>query len=350
MIAPDVQRIALALIRRDGGTQIRAQLSMDVAKDYAEAMARGDKFPPAKARYDGTDYWLSDGFHRHMAAELVGAVAMDLEVRPGTRRDAILDAVGANAAHGYRRTNADKRRAVMTLIEDDEWSKKSDRQLARIAHVDHGMVSRLRPKPSGDERQMPVEREVKRGDQTFKMRIDLINSDREQPPAQPEEATEPLLVKGSRQLRTFLGELRAGADADSAAVVAEISPGEAREHAKAEERGEYSDVAAIRPNWSIEVVETPEPAAEAPEPAAPEPPAFDFDAAKQRDAIMAAISTLAAAPAPADFAAAWSAHVGRGVPAEIVQRGRAWLAAFADLFPAAEERRQQAVAAMMEKL
>ena len=36
-----VTRLAIALIRRDGGTQIRAQISMDVAREYAEAMVSG---------------------------------------------------------------------------------------------------------------------------------------------------------------------------------------------------------------------------------------------------------------------------------------------------------------------
>ena len=78
----------------------------------------------------------------------------------GTRRDALFDAIGANASHGYRRTNADKRQAVLTLLNDAEWSKKSDRELARIAHVDPGMVGRLRPQPSVDE---PQTRTVSRG-------------------------------------------------------------------------------------------------------------------------------------------------------------------------------------------
>ena len=37
----------------------------------------------------------------------------------GGLRDAILFSVGANAAHGLRRTNADKRRTVLLLWEDE---------------------------------------------------------------------------------------------------------------------------------------------------------------------------------------------------------------------------------------
>ena len=42
-------------------------------------------------------------------------------VKAGTRRDAVLAAAGANAAHGLRRSAADKARAVDALLTDDEW-------------------------------------------------------------------------------------------------------------------------------------------------------------------------------------------------------------------------------------
>ena len=56
-------------------------------------------------------------------------------VRAGTRRDAILFAVGANGDHGLRRTNEDKRRSVLVLLRDEEWGAKSDRWIATQAGV-----------------------------------------------------------------------------------------------------------------------------------------------------------------------------------------------------------------------
>ena|SRR5436309_8329926 len=44
-----------------------------------------------------------------------------------------------------RRTNADKRRAVETLLNDPEWAKWSDREIARQCGVSNDFVSRLRP-------------------------------------------------------------------------------------------------------------------------------------------------------------------------------------------------------------
>lgn len=59
-------------------------------------------------------------------------------------RDAILYACGANSTHGLKRTNADKRRAVMALLKDEEWGKWSDREIARRCGVDNSFASRVR--------------------------------------------------------------------------------------------------------------------------------------------------------------------------------------------------------------
>jgi hypothetical protein len=45
-----------------------------------------------------------------------------------------------------RRTNADKRKAVKTLLEDEEWSKWSDREIARQCEVSHPFVSKMKEK------------------------------------------------------------------------------------------------------------------------------------------------------------------------------------------------------------
>ena len=57
---------------------------------------------------DGTDYWLADGFHRLEAHRQVGFRDIEVDLKLGTKRGAILYAVGANASHGLRRTPADK--------------------------------------------------------------------------------------------------------------------------------------------------------------------------------------------------------------------------------------------------
>lgn len=136
--------INLKKIRLDGGTQPRAELDIDLIREYAAAMLNGDEFPPVTVFYDGTDYWLADGFHRVNAAHLANMTAIKAEVRQGTQRDAVLYSVGVNAEHGKRRTNADKRRAVMTLLADAEWAAWSDNEIAAKCKVSQPFVSKIR--------------------------------------------------------------------------------------------------------------------------------------------------------------------------------------------------------------
>ncbi len=87
-----------------------------MAEGYSEDMAAGAVFPAIVLFFDGAEYWLADGFHRREAAEAAGLEAIACDVREGGLRDTILFSVRANAAHGLRRTNADKRRAVTILL------------------------------------------------------------------------------------------------------------------------------------------------------------------------------------------------------------------------------------------
>ena len=54
--------------------------------------------------------------------------------------------VGANSSHGVRRTNADKRAAVLLLLNDVEWAAWSDNEIAKRVGVSQPFVGELRPK------------------------------------------------------------------------------------------------------------------------------------------------------------------------------------------------------------
>jgi uncharacterized ParB-like nuclease family protein len=125
-------------IRIDGGTQPRAQLSLETVDEYAESI---ESLPPVVVFFDGTEYWLADGFHRYHAHRKAGAVQIGVKVEKGTQRDAILYAVGANASHGLRRTNDDKRHSVMMLLRDKEWVARSNRWVAEKCGVSDTFVA-----------------------------------------------------------------------------------------------------------------------------------------------------------------------------------------------------------------
>ena len=55
------------------------------------------------------------------------------------------------ATHGTRRTNADKRRSIETLLSDLEWSKWSNEEVARRCAVSHTLVGTMKHSLSTDE-------------------------------------------------------------------------------------------------------------------------------------------------------------------------------------------------------
>lgn len=140
----NIRQVNLSHIRRDGGTQARAEMNSAAIEDYAHAMASGAKFPPVVLFQDQDIYWLGDGFHRIEAALLAGKKAIPADIRQGGQRQARLFALGANTTHGVRRTNADKRLAVSILLDDPEWGQWSNRQIAELIGVSHQFINNMR--------------------------------------------------------------------------------------------------------------------------------------------------------------------------------------------------------------
>lgn len=155
--------VATDKIRIDGGTQIRVELNEATVTEYHDLMSEGVKLPPIVVFFDGTIYWLADGFHRYMAATRLKKLRLECDVRKGSMRDALLFAVGANQSHGLKRSNADKRKAVQTLLDDEEWAKWSDRKLADACGVSNQFVANLRPQLSTVDSSTPAEPEKRVG-------------------------------------------------------------------------------------------------------------------------------------------------------------------------------------------
>jgi hypothetical protein len=107
-------------------------------------MVAGDIFPPLQVIKDDAVYWLVNGAHTLEAARQNGYESIRCEVREGDRRAALLASTGTNAEHGLRRTIEDKRRAVSKLLNDAEWSRWSDREVARQCRVSHTFVGNER--------------------------------------------------------------------------------------------------------------------------------------------------------------------------------------------------------------
>jgi hypothetical protein len=154
----NARAIPLADIVDDTAAQMRVTgINPGIVDEYARAMLQGATFPAIITFYDGDAYHVSDGFHRVAAARQAKLGEILAEVRDGSARDAILAEAGANATHGIRRTNADKRHAIERLLADPEWGRWSDREIARACHADHKTVARVRREITGE---IPGERTV----------------------------------------------------------------------------------------------------------------------------------------------------------------------------------------------
>jgi len=137
-----VAKIRLDSIRLDAGTQTRAHIDDSVVGEYAEAMARGDRFPPVVVFQINGEFIMADGFHRVKAARRAKLKHIIAEIRKGSRKDALRFALGANDTHGLRRTNGDKRRAVELALA--EFGNQSDHLLAEMCGVSQPFVSNIR--------------------------------------------------------------------------------------------------------------------------------------------------------------------------------------------------------------
>ncbi len=138
-------QLELSKIRLDGGTQPRAQLSIEVIYDYAEQMRLGTKFPPIVVFHDGKDYWLADGFHRVAAANRARpGEFVEAEVMQGTQSDAQWYSCSVNKDHGLRRTNEDKVRAVKRALRHPQGARRSDREIAWHVGVADRTVGKYR--------------------------------------------------------------------------------------------------------------------------------------------------------------------------------------------------------------
>lgn len=148
---PGIRPIKIEKIELDADIQPRVETSQSTIEEYAEALTAGTKLPPVTIFRDkeGVNR-LADGFTRVNAHIMANLAEINANVKQGTKRDAILFAVGANADHGQRRTNDDKRKAVVKLLSDPEWSTWSDRKIADACQVNHHLVAELRPVPTGN--------------------------------------------------------------------------------------------------------------------------------------------------------------------------------------------------------
>jgi transcriptional regulator with XRE-family HTH domain/transposase-like protein len=144
--APDLGPIKLPLLSLTVDLAIQQRVSTDDALvvEYSQDIRAWIAQAPIDVFGADGKYIVADGFTRTNACLAAEMDYIYARVHPGTRRDALLFAIGANRAHGLRRSNEDKHRAVETLLQDPEWSQWSDRRIAEQVGVSDKTVAAAR--------------------------------------------------------------------------------------------------------------------------------------------------------------------------------------------------------------
>lgn len=138
-----MKELKVSDIRIDGGTQIRERLNSDKVNEYAEQMDDGVVFPPITVFFDGSSYWLSDGFHRLFAEKLRGTEIIKATVTNGTIDEAEFFACGANK-HGLNMTAGDYRRSIIKMLNNSKAKDFSNTQIATHVGTSASTVARVK--------------------------------------------------------------------------------------------------------------------------------------------------------------------------------------------------------------
>lgn len=203
------------------GCQSRLATNEPTVEEYSEAWEAKAKFPPVDLFNDGGNvYWVGDGIHRVLSARRAGRTRIKAIVHAGNRDDAVLFSAGANQHHGLKRSNADKRKAVLTvLMRRPEWS---NRRIAKHVGVGNALVASVRgqlhenaveQEPTtrvgldGRRRQAPPTQQVTENDGT-EFDVDELEAEQESaPPRRRRQGAPAIPASGRQKARKALGQL-----------------------------------------------------------------------------------------------------------------------------------------------
>lgn len=118
----------------------------------------------------------------------------------------MLYAVGANEEHGQKRSSADKRKAITTLLTDKEWSEWSNREIAKQCRVDEWTVRKYRNELSAGNPQIE-KRKVERNGKVYEQNVSNIGKRERPAPEPPLPAVPPLRERTASSRRSRRGNV-----------------------------------------------------------------------------------------------------------------------------------------------
>ena len=154
LLAPEhapIQAIRLVDIDTKAGTQMREVLNQELIAEYrdliVDAKSRGEKhpLPPGDVfRSPEGHITMGGGFHRFFAHQQANETEMECRVHAGGVKEAIIFACQDNETHGLRRTNADRRKAALTVLAMPENKDLSNVAVAKLANVSEAFIRNIR--------------------------------------------------------------------------------------------------------------------------------------------------------------------------------------------------------------
>jgi hypothetical protein len=156
---PRPTHLRVESIRTDGGTQGRLGLNALVVREYAALMKAGVIFPPVRVWFDGSVYWLTDGFHRLAATVGLEREEISSEVFHGTLSEARWDSCAANSTHGLRRSRQDLEAVIRRALTHETGLTFSNNQIAKHLGIPEATIRRWRKRISsstGEDRRVAI--------------------------------------------------------------------------------------------------------------------------------------------------------------------------------------------------
>ena len=136
--------IKLDKLTADSKYQLRVSEDTSAIKDLASAYADGETVPPIEVVDTADELIIVDGFHRYAAAIKADLDSIECVVTLGTEREAFTLSLGANSNNkALKRTNDDKRKAVVVALTCTDFKTKSNRDIANICKVSPGLVDKI---------------------------------------------------------------------------------------------------------------------------------------------------------------------------------------------------------------
>jgi len=163
MTEPEVLTLAVEAIRIDPDINPRVYLDHSAVETYGALYREREgaevPLPLLDVFWIDDAYYVADGHHRLAAAQQASLTTLQCRVFKGTRQDAFLHAVSANAGRGVPFQYGDYERMVTRLLTHPDTSALSNRQIARLIGCSHTRVNQIR---HGLEAQAAVEQALNR--------------------------------------------------------------------------------------------------------------------------------------------------------------------------------------------